>query len=63
MNIDENFIYIGKKKVWDNETLLGLETKDRRQHLYVIGKTGTGKTTLLRNLIIQAYNVPCRRGR
>lgn len=25
----------------------------RRQHLYVIGKTGTGKTTLLRNLILQ----------
>ena len=30
-----------------------LETSDRRQHLYCIGKTGTGKSTLLRNLIVQ----------
>jgi len=30
-----------------------LENSDRRQHLYCIGKTGTGKSTLLRNLIVQ----------
>lgn len=30
-----------------------LSFADRRQHLYVIGKSGTGKTTLLRNLILQ----------
>jgi hypothetical protein len=53
MNIDDNVIYIGKKRVWDGKVLFGLETEDRRQHLYVIGKTGTGKTTLLRNLLIQ----------
>ena len=26
---------------------------DRRQHTYVIGKTGTGKTTLLENMVLQ----------
>src|SRR5712671_5336467 len=31
----------------------GLSIEDRRRHLYVIGKTGTGKSTLLRNLIAQ----------
>ncbi|WP_281855888.1 type IV secretory system conjugative DNA transfer family protein [Litoreibacter halocynthiae] len=31
----------------------GLETKDRLQHLYVIGQTGTGKSTLLHNLALQ----------
>jgi hypothetical protein len=31
----------------------GLSIEDRRRHLYVIGKTGTGKSTLLRNLIVQ----------
>src|SRR5580700_1751595 len=31
----------------------GLSADDRRRHLYVIGKTGTGKSTLLRNLIVQ----------
>jgi len=31
----------------------GLKRADRRSHLYVIGKTGTGKSTLLENLIRQ----------
>lgn len=31
----------------------GIEQEDRRRHLYVVGKTGTGKTTLLQNLILQ----------
>ena len=31
----------------------GIRAKDRLQHLYVIGKTGTGKTALLQNMITQ----------
>ena len=31
----------------------GIEQNDRLQHLYIVGKTGTGKTTLLQNLILQ----------
>lgn len=31
----------------------GIKTDDRRRHMYVIGKTGMGKTTLLENLILQ----------
>jgi len=31
----------------------GLSDTDRRQHLYVVGKSGTGKSTLLKNLIVQ----------
>lgn len=31
----------------------GLSRADRRQHLYIIGQTGVGKTTLLKNLILQ----------
>lgn len=30
----------------------GIKLKDRRLHTYVIGKTGTGKSTLLENMII-----------
>jgi len=30
-----------------------IQRQDRRRHLYVIGQTGTGKTTLLRNMIVQ----------
>ncbi|HWD38302.1 MAG TPA: DUF87 domain-containing protein [Fimbriimonas sp.] len=32
---------------------LTLSPEDRRQHLYVIGKSGVGKSNLLRNLILQ----------
>lgn len=30
----------------------GIKTDDRRRHMYVIGKTGTGKTTLLENMVM-----------
>lgn len=35
------------------DQLFGIRRPDRRYHLYVIGKTGTGKSTLLRNLFTQ----------
>ena len=31
----------------------GIRTDDRRRHMYVIGKTGMGKSTLLENMIVQ----------
>ncbi len=51
--MDYETTYIGNRKIWGGEKPFGISTVDRRQHLYVIGKTGTGKTTLLRNLISQ----------
>ncbi len=41
------------REVWGGEKPFGLGAADRRQHVYVIGKSGTGKTALLRNSIIQ----------
>jgi hypothetical protein len=35
------------------QRLFGLRQGDRLQHLYIIGQTGTGKTTLLQNLMWQ----------
>lgn len=35
----------------------GIQPADRRQHVYVIGKTGMGKTTLLENMIVQDIEV------
>ena len=49
----DHFIGIGTRLAWEGETSFGLSRADRRHHLYVLGKTGTGKTTLLRNLILQ----------
>ena len=46
--------YVGYRQSWGAEPcLFGISPSDRRHHVYVIGKTGTGKTTLLRNLIVQ----------
>src|SRR5947209_1766028 len=33
--------------------LVVLDSEERRRHLYIIGQTGTGKSTLLLNLIAQ----------
>ena len=45
--------YLGYQGVSHDDPPFGIPQVDRRQHLYTIGRTGTGKTTLLRNLIIQ----------
>lgn len=36
----------------NKEVIYGLKRYDRRRHMYVIGKTGTGKSTLLANMAI-----------
>jgi hypothetical protein len=50
-------IVIGEREVLTQVSAewqpFGLSAEDRRRHLYLIGKTGTGKSTLLRNLIVQ----------
>ncbi|MCH7666512.1 MAG: type IV secretion system DNA-binding domain-containing protein [Acidobacteria bacterium] len=45
--------YIGERTSWGEPRLFGLERADRRHHVYMVGKTGLGKTTLLRNLLLQ----------
>jgi len=37
----------------NKEVAFGIKTDDRRRHMYVIGKTGMGKTNMLENLAIQ----------
>jgi hypothetical protein len=46
-------IVLGIRDGWGQKTPFALTPRDRRHHLYAIGKSGTGKTTLLRNLILQ----------
>src|ERR1022692_2744419 len=45
--------FIGHRQAWGQTIPFGLLPTDRRQHVYCIGQSGTGKTTLLRNLILQ----------
>lgn len=53
--MDHTPIAIGTRTFWvsDEPKLVLLHPEDRAQHLYVVGKTGLGKSTLLRNLILQ----------
>ena len=51
--MDHWHIVLGVREEWGRENAFVLSPRDRRHHLYAIGKSGTGKTTLLRNLILQ----------
>ena len=51
--MEEWHIVLGMRQQWGQETPFVLEPRDRRHHLYTIGKSGTGKTTFLHNLIAQ----------
>jgi len=46
-------IPIGKTTSHSSGVKFGIKPKDRRQHMYVIGQTGTGKSTLLKNMAIE----------
>jgi Type IV secretion-system coupling protein DNA-binding domain len=49
--------YIGAINSSTTPTVFGISTNDRRKHMYIVGKTGMGKTTLLTNMILQdIYN-------
>lgn len=37
----------------NKQVAFGIKTDDRRRHVYVIGKTGMGKTTMIENMIVQ----------
>jgi hypothetical protein len=42
----------GKTELKNSQAIFGIKREDRRRHMYAIGKSGTGKSTLLANMII-----------
>ncbi len=46
-------IIIGKNLYGGEENLIGLTLPQRRKHMYILGKTGMGKTTLIEGMIAQ----------
>src|SRR5262245_35687868 len=46
-------VRIGRVLFRGDERMIGMDEDARRRHLYVVGSTGTGKSTLLLNLIHQ----------
>ena len=53
MNDPNEISFFAKTNFRGQERIFGIKTDDRRRHMYVIGKTGMGKTNLLENLAIQ----------
>ena len=49
----ETPLILARTNTRDSYYSFGIKQADRLSHLYVIGKTGVGKTTLLENLIVQ----------
>ena len=45
--------YIGSTDYRAKNTKFGIKDDDRTRHMYIIGKTGMGKSTLIENMIIQ----------
>lgn len=52
--MDQNDItFFAKTNFRNQDRVFGIKMDDRRRHMYIIGKTGMGKTNLLENLAIQ----------
>jgi len=49
----EEITYFAQTDYRNKKVTFGIKPKDRARHLYVIGKTGMGKSTLLENLAAQ----------
>ena len=50
---NRDITYFAKTNFRSSNAIFGIKRKDRRQHMYVLGKSGTGKSVLLSNLIVQ----------
>jgi len=51
---DENLVtYFAETDSRNKRVPFGIKLKDRSRHMYVIGKTGMGKSTLLENMAVQ----------
>ena len=53
MDKKETITLFAKTNFRNKEAAFGIKTDDRRRHMYLIGKTGMGKTTLMENMVIQ----------
>ncbi|MFQ5486280.1 MAG: hypothetical protein ACE5DO_13230, partial [Desulfobacterales bacterium] len=55
----KDYNFFAKTEFKNKEQIFGIATEDRRKHIYFIGKTGAGKSTLIANMAIDDI----RRGR
>jgi hypothetical protein len=53
MNNPNQITYFANTNARGKKVKFGIKAEDRTRHVYVIGKTGTGKSTMLENMAIQ----------
>lgn len=52
-NIPTSGLYLGKSEYRGISKPIHIETNDRRRHMYIIGKTGVGKSEFQKDMILQ----------
>lgn len=50
---NKSITFFGRTTFRGEQRKFGIKVDDKRRHVYVIGKTGMGKTELLKNMIVQ----------
>ena len=50
--MENDFIQLGVRQIWGGEQPFGISAADRRQHMQIIGASGVGKTTVLKQMIV-----------
>lgn len=50
---NKEITYFAKTNFRNAEKLFGIKNKDRRQHMYIVGKSGSGKSVMMENMISQ----------
>jgi hypothetical protein len=50
--IKSDINFFAKTEYKNKEQIFGIKTVDRRKHVYIIGKTGAGKSTMIANMAI-----------
>ena len=53
VNLPREGVILGESFYQGQKEIVRIKRNDRRRHIYVIGQTGTGKTTLLKNIAEQ----------
>jgi len=53
MASDNDITLFAKTNFRNKDVAFGIKRDDRRRHMYIIGKTGMGKTTMIENMVIQ----------
>src|SRR3989344_3114671 len=51
--MEEEITIFAQTNFRNKKEKFGVKADDRRRHMYVIGKTGMGKTTMLENMVIE----------